>query len=318
MRGLGNDHRSITLGELVENSVKGLQREDLALGTVKRYTSTYNKHMRDAAISRTRIIDLTTGDLMREIDRLESQGSATSVSPARSLWRRAIRQAVLDGVITHSPDRELGSTRRVERVRPRVESLKEEEVRQLLDLAYSRPTAVRSGLADALALAAQTGLRVGELMGLHWSAIDLDKGLLSVEGKYTRVDGQGLVWENSAKSKLSLRTIPLTPQAIELLSRRYEDADSTLVFPTHSGAPRDVSQATKSVKVIMVAAGMPNVTVHTLRRTVENRLLRSEMPTIDIEVFMGHTDAVSRAAYADRTIVPLSALAALGVRQKDQ
>jgi len=86
-----------------------------------------------------------------------------------------------------------------------------------------------------VSLIAATGLRVGDLLALRWSALDLDAGTLAVresvfEGKFQPPKTQR-VW----------RTIPLGPRAAAVLKRHREmvmrrEADD-LVFANSKGDP---------------------------------------------------------------------------------
>ena len=64
-----------------------------------------------------------------------------------------------------------------------------------------------------------TGLRRGELLGLKWSDIDLEKGDLRVQRQIGRIDGK--IIEMPLKTKNAYRTLPLSADAI----RRSENAE---------------------------------------------------------------------------------------------
>jgi integrase len=86
-----------------------------------------------------------------------------------------------------------------------------------------------------VSLIAATGLRIGELLGLRWRALDLDLGTLAVresvfEGQFQR-----------PKTQKALRTIPLGPRAIAALIAHHERvsrrAPEDLVFGNRNGDP---------------------------------------------------------------------------------
>ena len=86
-----------------------------------------------------------------------------------------------------------------------------------------------------VSLIAATGLRIGELLGLRWRALDLDLGTLAVresvfEGQFQR-----------PKTQKALRTIPLGPRAIAALIAHHERvsrrAPEDLVFGNRHGDP---------------------------------------------------------------------------------
>jgi integrase len=98
-----------------------------------------------------------------------------------------------------------------------------------------------------LLLIAATGLRRGEALGLAWSAVDLDAGLLRVAATLARVGGRLVI--TPAKTDRSRREVPLHPQVAAMLRKhRVEQkaerlragnkwTDTGLVFCTALGTP---------------------------------------------------------------------------------
>ncbi|MGW5387605.1 hypothetical protein [Nocardia sp. NPDC003963] len=78
----------------------------------------------------------------------------------------------------------------------------EDEARKVLATASQD----RDGHAWHLAL---SGLRRGEIGGLRWSDIDLERGTLTIADN--RVSVNGVATEYDTKSEDSDRTLPLTP-----------------------------------------------------------------------------------------------------------
>ena len=67
-----------------------------------------------------------------------------------------------------------------------------------------------------VSLIAATGLRIGELLALRWSSLDLEVGALTVresvfEGKF-----------QAPKTQRALRTIPLGPHAVKALEEHRD------------------------------------------------------------------------------------------------
>ena len=63
-----------------------------------------------------------------------------------------------------------------------------------------------------------TGLRRGELLGLKWSDIDLEKGDLRVQRQIGRIDGK--IIEMPLKTKNAYRTLPLSADEMCIRDRR--------------------------------------------------------------------------------------------------
>lgn len=92
-------------------------------------------------------------------------------------------------------------------------------------------------LADAVEFMFLTGLRPGELAGMHVSQVDLDGGWLTVD--YVYVTRKQLIrpWPKDSET----RNVPLTPRAVEIIRRRLdgrEDLDEGCGIPHHGEGRR--------------------------------------------------------------------------------
>ncbi len=97
-----------------------------------------------------------------------------------------------------------------------------------------------------LTLAVTTGMRRGELLGLHWQDIDFERGSLQVRRTMNRISGHGLR-ETEPKTAQSRRNIVLPQFVVEVLkehrARQREEClqagdawkDHDLVFSTRRG-----------------------------------------------------------------------------------
>ena len=72
-----------------------------------------------------------------------------------------------------------------------------------------------SGVYELYYLDLATGLRRGELLGLKWTDIDLDRGVLKIQRAISRQNGK--VVEAPLKTKNAYRTLPLSADAISVL-----------------------------------------------------------------------------------------------------
>ena len=76
-----------------------------------------------------------------------------------------------------------------------------------------------------------TGLRRGELLGLKWEDIDLDRGNLRVKRQIARINGE--IVEVPLKTKNAYRTLPLAEDTIAVLKQqRKKVGNSPWVFPS--------------------------------------------------------------------------------------
>jgi integrase len=100
----------------------------------------------------------------------------------------------------------------------------------------------------AIVLALHTGLREGELFGLQWQDVDLERATVTVRQTLIHVTGGGLQ-ASQPKTEASAATIPLTAGAVAALranrTRQIEQRlragsawqDAGYVFTTEAGTP---------------------------------------------------------------------------------
>ena len=101
-----------------------------------------------------------------------------------------------------------------------------------------------------------TGLRRGELLGLKWSDIDLEKGDLRVQRQIGRINGK--IIEMPLKTKNAYRTLPLSADAIDvLMQQRRKTGNSEWVFPSPTGGPMSPDSVLHMLQRVLKRAGLP-------------------------------------------------------------
>jgi integrase len=172
-----------------------------------------------------------------------------------------------------------------------------EAARELLLAAKGEP------LEAFFTVALTTGLRLGELQGLQWKDINLERQRLAVNRTLLGMrDGQPVFSPSSARKNHS-RTVWLTDAAIETLERRQADQDTQrrragpawrecgLVFSTLVGTPLDGNNIRKrSFKRLLEKAGLPTMRFHDLRHSAASLLLAEGVPVKVVSEMLGHAD----------------------------
>jgi integrase len=144
-----------------------------------------------------------------------------------------------------------------------------------------------------------TGMRRGELCGLRWQDVDLDGGSLRVEQSLEQTrDGLRFKAPKSARSR---RNISLSPAVVAELRAHWKaqqeqrlalglgkaPADS-LVFAAWDGKPRHPDKLSTDFSTAMTRAGLPHVTLHSLRHTHASQLITSGMDILTVSRRLGH------------------------------
>jgi integrase len=157
-------------------------------------------------------------------------------------------------------------------------------------------------------LAATTGMRRGELLGLTWRALDLEAARLSVEQQL--VPTRGGATFGPPKSDQSRRTIALDPETVRVLREHrdvqtlerdfagdaYEDGD--LVFATALGTPIQPGHLTERFRKLRKTAGLPIGTLHVLRHTAATLALTEGVPIHIVAARLGDDPKTVLGTYA--------------------
>ena len=135
-----------------------------------------------------------------------------------------------------------------------------------------------------------TGLRRGELLGLKWSDIDLEKGDLRVQRQIGRINGK--IIEMPLKTKNAYRTLPLSADAIDvLMQQRRKTGNSEWVFPSPTGGPMSPDSVLHMLHRVLKRAGLPKVRFHDLRHTFATLALQNGVDIKTVSGMLGHFSA---------------------------
>ena len=148
-------------------------------------------------------------------------------------------------------------------------------------------------------LAASTGMRRSELLGLRWKDIDLKNSRLAIRQVLVKVGGKG-EFKDAPKSAHGFRTIRLpgsvvaalrdarqTQIAVRLGSSVWHDLD--LVFCRDDGLPFHPDYVTETVREMIEASGLPPIRpLQDLRHTHATLLLADGANAKVVQERLGH------------------------------
>jgi integrase len=267
--------------------------------TYDRFAELIRIHI-NPAIGRVRLEKLSSAHIQQLITEKYQTLSAQTVVHLRNLLRNALNQAVKWGLV----GRNVATLVDVPRIeRPAVRVLSAEESNRLLDAAKGdRFEAVYSvGLA--------LGLRRGELLGLGWESVDLDRAEVRVIRSLQRVGGKLELCDT--KTPKGRRTIPLPAYAVRALrvhrARQIEERlangpawqDNGLVFTGRHGTPLEPITLHRDFKSVLKKAGLPSIRFHNLRHSAASLMLAQGVPLKTIQEILGHSSiAVTSGFYA--------------------
>jgi integrase len=223
--------------------------------------------------------------------KLNSGLSRRTVQLIHTTLHKALKQAVRWGLVPRNVTEAVTAPRPTKK---EIHPLTPIEARTLLEAA-------KGERFEALyVLAVTAGLRRGELLGLRWTDVDLERGYVQVRQQLIRTEG-GLTF-TSPKGGRS-RSVRLTTSAIEVLEshreRQLEEklrlaglwSENGLVFTTAIGTPMDGDNLVKrSFKPLMGRTRLPQIRFHDLRHTFATLLLsRGTHPKV-VQEMLGHAN----------------------------
>jgi integrase len=296
--GLAPAPARLTVGQYLAAEWLPAAKASVRPSTYESYRSIVDRHL-VPAFGKTRLTALTVAD----VERMLRAKSAVGLSPRRCQMIRAVLRIALGRAVRNSllPRNVATLAAAPRQERHEIEPFAPDEIRTLL-------AAVRGHRLEAVVvLAVSSGLRMGELLGLSWPDVDLERGSLTVRVALAKIDG---AWDLvPPKSSTSRRTISMpelgvvalrahrTRQLEERLrsggtwdpSRDGHDEPWNLVFATATGRPLDGPNVLRTFHGILRDAGLPRRRFHDLRHSAATALLVAGVSARVVQSILGHS-----------------------------
>ncbi len=280
----------------------------LPIQKTKLRTSTFDSYRRNIelhvipALGRRRLDKLSVEDLDRFYATLLTNGrkdgkpgglSPKTVRSIHLVLHKALADAHRKGVVTRNvaavaDPPSLGARRRDD-----IKAWDAAQLRGFLTAMAPNP------LYPAFHLAAHTGMRRGEVLGLRWSDLDLSEGRLSVRQALVSVAYE--VQISDVKTGSGRRTIDVDYGTVEVLrawrSDRFGDQcdrepgieDLVVLRPDGSQIHPDIFSQTFDRCVAKL--DVPTISLHDLRHTHATLLLKAGVPVKVVSERLGHSTA---------------------------
>jgi integrase len=165
----------------------------------------------------------------------------------------------------------------------------------------------RASVHSAIWVAANTGMRRGEKLGLRWGDVDFDTAHLGVTRSLVSVGYE--LHETRGKSRTSRRPINLDQRTLEVLQdwrqqRQHEDPvfdnddPDAHVFARPDGQPTHPQLLSDGFQKLVHRSGLPRIRFHDLRHTHATLLLKAGVPIKVVSERLGHsTPGFTMATY---------------------
>ncbi|MNW51059.1 Transposase [compost metagenome] len=164
----------------------------------------------------------------------------------------------------------------------------------------------------AVILASFYGLRRSEVVGLKWSAINLDNRTITIKHTVTSgtLDGKFIEIESDrTKNKASRRTLPLVDTFYDLLIRMKEQQEAhrfsygssyctdymEYIYVNELGQRIKPGYITQNFPILLNKHGFRHIRYHDLRHSCASLLIASGINMKEVQEWLGHSDYATTA-----------------------
>jgi integrase len=290
-----------TVQEWLETWLEKFVLNKVKIKTYERYVCSTKCHI-IPYIGNVNLLDLSTETIQNMLNQLIETGgkdadglAPRTVNSVRRMLIGSLRKAVDLEIIKRNPAL---STMVFKTNKPKIEILSYDEIDTVKFVAKNE------GEVEyiVILLALTTGMRIGEIFGLHWADIDFDKDRLMVNQTLVSTN-HGYLLQPTPKTKSSCRNIPLPQVTIKalktykqwqmkeqkLLLNKYVDEE--IVIINQLGNYLDPSRFSYvTFKRILKKAGIKrNFRFHDLRHTHATFLLEKGINIKVVSERLGHS-----------------------------
>lgn len=177
-----------------------------------------------------------------------------------------------------------------EKITKKVDAFSIEEQKKLINKFKD------SKYGDMFNIAMFTGMRIGEILALQPSDIDLDKNIIHITKTVSRDKNKKPIISKTPKTSASYRDIPITSlykkNLINVLNN-MQDNPNNLIFCTRKLTIFTPSSANCFFKRLCnkkVAITTKDVNIHMLRHTYATRCIEAGMPAEVLQKLLGHNN----------------------------
>lgn len=253
----------------------------IRVNTQKRYKVSL-KRLSRYDIAGVPIKDITSDMLQRTYNDMHKIYKSGTIAATSTLINAALAEAVRLRRLPKNPATDAHVPQ--DAVDKRVKALNEEQLKRFL-LGLKREELYYT---PALFMV-NTGVRIGEALGLNRADLDLTKRTVRIHSTYLPDER---ILQPETKTKSSTRVVPLPSFIIaplrEYLLRQPDKSDQAPLFQNSIGNRISYRNFSRRIKAVGAAINCNWVSLHTLRHTYASRLFAQGVDVKIVSALLGH------------------------------
>lgn len=284
----------MTTQNLLTEWLENYQKEHIKARTYSRYQGLITMHI-VPTLGEKNIAELGRREIQEFLTQQKKDGnirngeklSATSTNMMLSVLNLAFEYACDMEYIEENPCLRV---RRTKAETKKIEAFTVEEQRAIeSEIAISDDRRLHGVL-----LCLYTGLRIGELLGLTWSDVDFDRGVINITKTVYREKDESGAWQlcvDTPKTKASDRVIPMPEYITNMLRQDFETTLTPYVVENKKGERMSIRSYQYIFEKLTERADVRKLNFHALRHTFATRAIECGMDIKTVADIMGHQNA---------------------------
>lgn len=275
----------VTISDAAKLWIARCELEQLERATLHSYRGHVKNHI-EPKMGHLLLTELSAVHVRDFLDAMLRDSTRAMAKKCLTTLRSIISAAQERGLVQHNVARDV-KLRRSERHDPDRVFPTKDEIKALIANAPPKHQPI-------IMTALLTGMRMSELRGLTWNAIDFERSIITVRKRADRYCEMG-----NTKSKAGRREIPMGPGLAKVLKAWKPVCPKghlDLVFPngvgnveTHSNIYNRIFKPLMLTCGIVDGEGIPRFSLHAMRHAAASLFIEQGWPPKRIQVMLGHS-----------------------------
>lgn len=285
----------MTTQTLLTEWLETYEKEHIKSRTYSRYQGIITAHI-NPTLGEQHIETLSRRDIQEFLSNQKAEGNIRTGGGKLSATSANLMLTVLNLAFEYACDMDMVEQNPCARIRrsredaKKVEAFTKDEQRKIENAIIKSEDPRLFGIFLCL----YTGIRIGELLALEWSDVDIQRGFINVNKTVYRDKDESGEWQlivDKPKTTSSDRVIPLPSYIAEMMKARKEISRSDYVIENKKGERMSIRSYQYMFERLTEKAGVRKLNFHALRHTFATRAIECGMDIKTLSEIMGHKNA---------------------------